>query len=194
MSSSSATSHQNRLAQETSPYLLQHQHNPVDWWAWGPAALAEAKSSNKPILLSIGYSACHWCHVMAHESFEDEPTAALLNDRFVSVKVDREERPDVDAVYMEAVQAITGRGGWPMTVFLTPDRRPFYGGTYFPKEPRQGMPGFVQLLQAVAEAWNERRHEVNDQAGRLTQALGQVAELAPSDQTVDRAVLDTAVA
>src|SRR5436853_6976049 len=184
----------NRLAQETSPYLLQHAENPVDWLPWGEEAFARARAEDRPVMLSVGYSSCHWCHVMAHESFEDESTAALLNERFVSVKVDREERPDVDAVYMEAVQAITGRGGWPMTVFLTPDKRPFYGGTYFPKEPRQGMPGFGQLLQAVAEAWNDRRHEVDDQAGRLTQALGQVAELKPSDQTVDRGVLDTAVA
>src|SRR5512136_2326932 len=152
MSASPDSAHENRLAQATSPYLLQHKHNPVDWWPWGADALAEAKRSNKPILLSVGYSACHWCHVMAHESFEDEETAALMNEWFVNVKVDREERPDLDAIYMEAVQTLTGRGGWPMTVFLTPDGRPFYGGTYFPAAPRYGMPSFRQLLQAIADA------------------------------------------
>src|SRR5947207_11186855 len=162
---------ENLLRHEASPYLLQHKDNPVAWRAWGPAALAEAKATDKPILLSVGYSACHWCHVMAHESFEDEPTAALLNDRFVSVKVDREERPDVDAVYMEAVQAITGRGGWPMTVFLTPDRRPFYGGTYFPKGDRGGMPSFTTVLQAIDAAWRERRDEVIGQAEELVGAV-----------------------
>ena len=183
----------NRLADATSPYLLQHAHNPVDWWEWGDEARARAREGDKPIILSVGYSACHWCHVMAHESFEDDETAALMNALFVNVKVDREERPDVDSIYMEAVQALTGHGGWPMTVFLTPDKRPFYGGTYYPKEPRQGMPGFVQVLQAIDEAWHERRHEVDDQAGRLTQALGQVADLAPAPAPVDRSVLDTAV-
>jgi uncharacterized protein YyaL (SSP411 family) len=184
----------NRLAEETSPYLRQHQDNPVDWYPWSPEAFERAGAEDKPVLLSVGYSACHWCHVMAHESFEDPAVAAVMNELFVNIKVDREERPDVDGIYMEAVQALTGHGGWPMTVFLTPDKRPFYGGTYFPKEPRQGMPGFVQLLEAVAEAWNERRHEVDDQAGRLTETLGQVAELAPSQGALDRAVLDTAVA
>jgi uncharacterized protein YyaL (SSP411 family) len=184
----------NRLAEETSPYLRQHQENPVDWYPWSEEAFARARSEDKPVLLSVGYSACHWCHVMAHESFEDPAVAAVMNELFVNIKVDREERPDVDSIYMEAVQALTGHGGWPMTVFLTPDKRPFYGGTYYPKEPRQGLPGFVQLLQAVAEAWNERRHEVDDQAGRLTDALGQVAELAPSQGTPDRSALDAAVA
>src|SRR5450830_1554150 len=143
MSSPQNTAHENRLAAATSPYLLQHKHNPVDWWQWGPEALAEAKRSNRPILLSVGYAACHWCHVMAHESFEDPATAAVMNELFVNVKVDREERPDVDAVYMEAVQAMTGSGGWPLTVFLTPDGRPFYGGTYFPPAGHHGRPGFV---------------------------------------------------
>src|SRR6476661_1566481 len=129
---SSSTAQLNRLAGETSPYLLQHKHNPVDWWPWGPQALAEAERSGKPILLSVGYAACHWCHVMAHESFEDPATAAVMNELFVNIKVDREERPDIDAIYMEAVQAISGHGGWPMTVFLTPDGRPFFGGTYYP--------------------------------------------------------------
>src|SRR5438067_2301997 len=160
----------NRLAEETSPYLRQHKDNPVDWYPWGDEAFARAKAEDKPVLLSVGYSACHWCHVMAHESFEDPAVAAVMNELFVNVKVDREERPDVDSIYMEAVQALTGHGGWPMTVFLTPDKRPFYGGTYYPKEPRHGMPGFVQVIQAINEAWRERRHEVDDQAGRLTQA------------------------
>ena len=134
--------HTNRLIHETSPYLLQHAHNPVDWYAWGDEAFQKAKQENKPILLSIGYSACHWCHVMEHESFENEKIAALMNELFVSIKVDREERPDLDEIYMNAVQMLTGRGGWPMTMFLTPDGKPFYGGTYFPPEDRQGMPGF----------------------------------------------------
>jgi hypothetical protein len=161
----------NRLSAETSPYLRQHQDNPVDWYPWGEEAFARARAEDRPVMLSIGYSACHWCHVMAHESFEDEPTAALLNDRFVSVKVDREERPDVDAVYMEAVQAITGRGGWPMTVFLTPDRRPFYGGTYFPKDGRGGLPGFTTVLQAIDTAWRDQRDEVVGQAEQLVGAV-----------------------
>src|SRR6478735_2252243 len=146
----------NRLANATSPYLLQHAENPVDWWEWGPAAFEEARRRDVPVLLSVGYSACHWCHVMAHESFEDEATAAYMNEHFVNVKVDREERPDVDAVYMEAVQAATGQGGWPMTVFLTPDKDPFYFGTYFPPGPRHGLPGFRQVLEGVDEAWRAR--------------------------------------
>ena len=183
----------NRLSGETSPYLLQHKDNPVDWYPWGEEALARARAEDKPILVSIGYSACHWCHVMAHESFEDPAVAAVMNELFVNIKVDREERPDVDSIYMEAVQALTGHGGWPMTVFLTPEGRPFYGGTYYPREPRHGMPGFVQVLQAINEAWQERRGEVDDQAGRLTQALGQVADLVPTTAAVDRSVLDVAV-
>src|SRR5215208_851511 len=133
---------ENRLARETSPYLLQHRHNPVEWWAWGPTALAEAQASGKPILLSVGYAACHWCHVMAHESFEDDATAAVMNERFVNIKVDGEEGPDTDCIYMQAVQAMTGHGGSPMTMFLTPDGVPFYGGTYFPPQDRPGMPSF----------------------------------------------------
>src|SRR5689334_13026594 len=148
--------HVNRLAQATSPYLLQHKHNPVDWWSWGPEALQEAQRDNKPILLSVGYAACHWCHVMAHESFEDAATAALMNEHFVNIKVDREERPDIDAIYMQAVQAMTGHGGWPMTMFLTPDGVPFYGGTYFPKEDRHGMPSFRKVLGAVSDAYRNR--------------------------------------
>src|SRR5436309_3772067 len=154
----------NRLANETSPYLLQHAHNPVDWHPWGPEALERAKRENKPILLSVGYSACHWCHVMEHESFEDDATARLMNEHFVCVKVDREERPDVDAVYMEAVVALTGHGGWPMTVFLTPGGEPFYGGTYYPPEPRHGLPSFRQVLTAIAEVWRDRRDTVFSQA------------------------------
>jgi len=150
----------NRLATETSPYLLQHADNPVHWYPWGPAALDRAREEDKPILLSIGYAACHWCHVMAHESFENAATAALMNERFVNVKVDREERPDLDSIYMQAVQAMTGHGGWPMTVFLTPAGEPFYGGTYFPPEDRHGMPGFPRILRSVAETWETRRGEV----------------------------------
>ena len=142
----------NRLAAESSPYLQQHAENPVDWYAWGPEAFARAVAEDKPILLSIGYAACHWCHVMAHESFEDETTARIMNDLFVNVKVDREERPDVDSIYMQAVQAITGHGGWPMTMFLTPEGVPFYGGTYYPPEDRHGMPSFRRVMVSVVEA------------------------------------------
>ncbi len=150
----------NRLATETSPYLLQHAGNPVDWYPWSPEALERAKAENKPILLSIGYAACHWCHVMAHESFEDDATAALMNERFVNIKVDREERPDLDSIYMQAVQAMTGHGGWPMTVFLTPDGSPFYGGTYYPREDRHGIPSFKRILAAVSEAYRAKPAEV----------------------------------
>ncbi|MFF5958849.1 thioredoxin domain-containing protein [Streptomyces luteogriseus] len=161
----------NRLAHETSPYLLQHADNPVDWWPWSSEAFEEAHKRNVPVLLSVGYSSCHWCHVMAHESFEDQETAEYLNAHYVSVKVDREERPDVDAVYMEAVQAATGQGGWPMTVFLTPDAEPFYFGTYFPPAPRQGMPSFRQVLQGVHQAWDERREEVTEVAEKIVRDL-----------------------
>ena len=161
----------NRLASETSPYLRQHADNPVDWYPWGDEAFARARAEDRPVFLSVGYSACHWCHVMAHESFEDAATAAELNDRFVAVKVDREERPDVDAVYMEAVQAMTGRGGWPMSVFITPDGRPFFGGTYFPPTDHYGMPSFRQVLDAVDDAWRSRRDEVERQADALAQAI-----------------------
>ncbi|WP_326759570.1 thioredoxin domain-containing protein [Streptomyces phaeochromogenes] len=161
----------NRLAHETSPYLLQHADNPVDWWPWSAEAFEEARKSGKPVLLSVGYSSCHWCHVMAHESFEDQETADYLNAHFVSVKVDREERPDVDAVYMEAVQAATGQGGWPMTVFLTPDAEPFYFGTYFPPAPRQGSPSFRQVLEGVHSAWTDRRDEVAEVAGKIVRDL-----------------------
>ncbi|MEU8948274.1 thioredoxin domain-containing protein [Streptomyces sp. NPDC048489] len=161
----------NHLANETSPYLLQHADNPVDWWPWSPEAFQAARERGVPVLLSVGYSSCHWCHVMAHESFEDEATAAYLNEHFVSIKVDREERPDVDAVYMEAVQAATGQGGWPMTVFLTPEAEPFYFGTYFPPAPRHGMPGFRQVLEGVHGAWSERREEVAEVAEKIVRDL-----------------------
>ena len=154
----------NSLVNETSPYLLQHAHNPVQWYPWGKEALSKAQQEDKPILLSIGYSACHWCHVMAHESFEDEETARLMNEHFINIKVDREERPDLDTIYMTAVQLTTGSGGWPMTVFLTPDQVPFYCGTYFPREAKYGMPSFREVLLAVAKAYREKR-EVIDQDG-----------------------------
>jgi hypothetical protein len=163
----------NHLANETSPYLLQHADNPVDWFPWGEEALAKAKVEDKPIFLSIGYSACHWCHVMAHESFEDEDVAAILNEHFVSVKVDREERPDLDRIYMNAVQAMTGSGGWPMSVFLTPDGQPFYGGTYFPPTPRYGMPSFSQVLAAVADGWQNRRQELMEGSQRVVAVIEQ---------------------
>ncbi|MGH9023727.1 MAG: thioredoxin domain-containing protein [Acidimicrobiia bacterium] len=184
----------NRLAEETSPYLRQHADNPVDWYPGGDEAFARAAAEGKPVLLSVGYSACHWCHVMAHESFEDPGVAEVMNRLYVSVKVDREERPDVDAVYMEAVQAMTGRGGWPMTVFLTPEGRPFYGGTYFPKEDRHGLPSFVRLLQAIEEAWRTRRAEVLTQAERLTGGLGRAGQLAASGDQLSLGILDAAVA
>jgi uncharacterized protein YyaL (SSP411 family) len=170
----------NRLHRSTSPYLLQHQNNPVDWYEWGEEAFARARELDRPIFLSVGYAACHWCHVMAHESFEDPATADLLNRDFVSVKVDREERPDVDAVYMQATQALVGQGGWPMSVFLTPDGRPFYAGTYFPTTPHHGLPSFPQVVTAVAEAWKERRREVLQSAGTIAEHLsGARPQLAP---------------
>src|SRR5436853_3241592 len=154
----------NRLGAETSPYLRQHAENPVDWMPWGDEAFALARERDVPIFLSVGYSSCHWCHVMAHESFEDPDIAEVMNRLFVNVKVDREERPDVDAVYMQAVQALTGRGGWPMSVWLTPDGRPFYGGTYFPDEDRHGMPAFAKVCEVVAQAWDDQRDDVEQQA------------------------------
>src|SRR5438270_3849702 len=161
----------NRLAEETSPYLRQHKDNPVDWYPWGDEAFARARAEDKPVMLSVGYAACHWCHVMAHESFEDPGTAAVINELFVNVKVDREERPDVDAIYMDAVQAMVGRGGWPMTVFLTPDGRPFFGGTYYPPSGRHGLPGFPDVLRSVADAYRNRREDVLNNAGKLTQHM-----------------------
>src|SRR5438552_4495035 len=164
---SMSTESHNRLIHETSPYLRQHAHNPVDWYPWGPEALQRARDLDRPIFLSIGYSACHWCHVMEHESFEDPEVAEILNNNFVSIKVDREERPDVDQIYMTAVQLMTGQGGWPMSVWLTPGGKPFYGGTYFPPDDRYGRPGFPRVLKAVAEAWENRRLEVEEQGAAL---------------------------
>ena len=182
----------NRLAGETSPYLLQHAHNPVDWYPWGEEALARAKAEDKPILLSIGYSACHWCHVMERESFENPRTADLMNASFVNIKVDREERPDLDAIYMQAVQAMTGGGGWPMTVFLAPDGTPFYGGTYFPPEARANMPGFPNVLAAIADAWQNRRAEVLKSGNQLRQHLQQAVRPAASHGQLDVDILQAA--
>ncbi|HEX9080982.1 MAG TPA: thioredoxin domain-containing protein, partial [Holophagaceae bacterium] len=183
----------NRLAGSLSPYLLQHAHNPVDWFPWGEKALAKARAEDKPIFLSIGYSACHWCHVMERESFEHPEVAAVLNAHFVPIKVDREERPDLDDLYMDAVQALTGRGGWPMSVWLTPDLRPFFGGTYFPREARGGMPGFVPLLRRIAELWATQRKDLEDQASGLTAELRRQAEVEGGDGLPDAAVLDAAL-
>ncbi len=184
----------NRLAVETSPYLLGHAKNPVDWYAWGPEALARAKAENRPIFLSIGYSACHWCHVMEHESFEDERIARLLNEHFVCIKVDREERPDLDQIYMNAVQVMTGRGGWPMSVFLTPDLKPFYGGTYWPPISRGGMPGFDQVVAAVADAWQNRRQQALEQADSLTEHLELIGAPQAAGGELDPTLLDRAAA
>lgn len=184
----------NRLQHETSPYLLQHADNPVDWYPWGEEAFEAAAAADKPILLSIGYSSCHWCHVMAHESFEDDDTAALMNELCINVKVDREERPDVDSIYMQAVQTMNdGHGGWPLTVFITPDGKPFYGGTYFPKEPRYGMPAFSQIIEAVVEAYQNRRDEIEQVGGNLQRALRR--DLLPfqrEDEVLNAALLDSA--
>jgi uncharacterized protein YyaL (SSP411 family) len=177
---------ENRLAHETSPYLLQHAHNPVDWYPWGPEAFARARAENKPILLSVGYSACHWCHVMERESFEEPDIARQMNEHFVNVKVDREERPDVDEVYMKAVQMLTGRGGWPMTVFLTPDGKPFYGGTYFPPTDRHGLPGFPRILQAVARAYRERPDDVAKSVQQILPELARPDTPRPSGDALDR--------
>jgi hypothetical protein len=184
----------NRLAQETSPYLLQHRDNPVDWYPWGSEALARARELDRPILLSVGYSACHWCHVMERESFEDPETAAYMNEHFVNVKVDREERPDVDALYMEAVQAMSGHGGWPMTVFCDPDGVPFYGGTYFPPDESRGMPSFRMVMEAVVEAFENRRDELRARAPGTRARLGAIGRVEPSEETPDARLLEAAVA
>ena len=189
-----APRHTNRLAGETSPYLLQHAHNPVDWYPWGPEALARARAQDRPIFLSIGYAACHWCHVMERESFEDEATADQLNRDFVPIKVDREERPDLDQVYMSAVQAMTGGGGWPMSVFLTPDGRPFYGGTYFPNTSRHGLPSFRDVLTGVTEAWRTRRAELEESAGRLAGTLNASSRFPVAATIADAGLTDRAVA
>jgi uncharacterized protein len=183
----------NALAAETSPYLRQHAENPVDWLPWGPDAFARARAEDKPVLVSIGYSSCHWCHVMERESFEDPRTAELMNESFVCVKVDREERPDVDALYMEAVQGMTGRGGWPLNVFLTPEQVPFYGGTYFPPDARQGMPAWTQVLHAIAEAWSANHEEIRAKGSGVAERLSGGAVLTPSPQPIDSAALDAAV-
>ena len=183
----------NRLAGETSPYLLQHADNPVDWYPWGEDAFALARAEDRPILLSVGYAACHWCHVMEHESFEDAETARLMNENFVSVKVDREERPDVDGLYMDAVVGMTGHGGWPMTVFLTPDGRPFFGGTYFPPEPRFNMPSFQQLLLAVSEAYRTRRSDLERQADALVGAIQEASAQPPSTEPLTTELVTRAV-
>ncbi len=182
----------NRLAQETSPYLLQHADNPVDWYPWGEEAFAKARAEDKPVLLSVGYAACHWCHVMEHESFQDDETAALMNERYVNIKVDREERPDVDSLYMDAVVALTGHGGWPMTVFLTPEGAPFLGGTYYPPEPRHGLPSFRQLLTVVSDAYKDRRDDVAQQAKAIVEAVRATGELAPSTDPLIESVLSQA--
>ncbi len=184
----------NRLAQETSPYLLQHKDNPVDWYPWGEEALTRSRDEQRPILLSIGYSACHWCHVMERESFENDDTAALMNEQFVCIKLDREERPDLDSIYMDACQAMTGSGGWPLNVFLTPDQVPFYAGTYFPPDSRMGMPAWRDVLDAVAEAWRDRRAEIDEGSARIAERLRGGAHLNPSLKPMNPRSLDDAVA
>jgi hypothetical protein len=188
----SAPKHTNRLIHETSPYLLQHAHNPVEWYPWGEEALRRAREEGKPILLSVGYSACHWCHVMERESFEDEQVAELMNRWFICVKVDREERPDIDHIYMSAVQMMTGQGGWPMTVFLTPEGKPFYGGTYYPPEDRYGRPGFPRILHAVAEAWENRRDEIEKQSGAMAGQMRQISDIDLRETPVTPDILDRA--
>ena len=189
---SESPKHTNRLINETSPYLLQHAHNPVDWYPWGEEALTQAKQQDKPILLSIGYAACHWCHVMEHESFENEQIAAVMNEHYINIKVDREERPDLDEIYMNAVQMLTGQGGWPMTMFLTPELKPFYGGTYFPPDNRYGRPGFPRVLLGVAEAYRERRDEVDQQAAQIIANLNQLSAMEGHGHQLTADMLDTA--
>src|SRR5438477_4922517 len=186
--------HTNRLIHEKSPYLLQHAHNPVDWYPWGKEAFDKAKRENKPIFLSVGYSTCHWCHVMEHESFENSEIAKLMNDNFVNIKVDREERPDIDQVYMTFVQATTGSGGWPMNVWLTPDLKPFVGGTYFPPEDKWGQPGFAKVLERIAAAWKQDHEKISEQGTKIIAALGQatVAGMADAGANLGRKTLDAA--
>lgn len=183
---------ESRSIHATSPYLLQHADNPVHWHEWGPEALARARAEDKPIFLSIGYAACHWCHVMAHESFEDPAIAAIMNEHFVNIKVDREERPDIDSIYMEAVVALTGRGGWPMSVFLTPEGEPFYGGTYFPPDERYGMPSFRRVLTSIIDAWEKQRSEIDASAANLRARLVQTSQLKP--QPGDRSTISSSAA
>src|SRR5215216_505172 len=182
----------NHLINETSPYLLQHAHNPVDWYPWGEEAFEKARRENKPVLLSIGYSACHWCHVMAHESFEDEQIAQLMNEHFVNIKVDREERPDLDQIYMNAVQMMTHHGGWPMTVFLTPDAVPFYGGTYFPPQDRYNMPGFPRVLISMAEAFQARPDDIAETSQSLLRELKRLSSTSDADEPVSQEILSAA--
>ena len=186
--------HTNRLIHENSPYLLQHAHNPVDWYAWGDEAFEKAQADDKPILLSIGYSACHWCHVMERESFENEAIARLMNELFVNIKVDREERPDLDEIYMSAVQMLTGRGGWPMTLFLTPDRKPFYGGTYFPPEDRGGMPGFTRVLTGVNQAYRERPTDVEKSVEQILTGLQRLSQSAETARAFSKTIIADAAA
>ena len=193
MSAPASSAHVNRLAGETSPYLLQHQHNPVDWWPWGPAALAEAKRTSKPILLSVGYAACHWCHVMAHESFEDEATARVMNELFVNIKVDREERPDIDQIYMNALHLLGEQGGWPLTMFLTPDGAPVWGGTYFPNVARYGRPAFADVCREISRLFREEPDRITRNRDSLMQRLAAAAR--PENRiTVGPAELDSAAA
>ncbi|HVF88418.1 MAG TPA: DUF255 domain-containing protein, partial [Blastocatellia bacterium] len=182
----------NRLINETSPYLLQHAHNPVDWYAWGPEALERSRQEDKPILLSIGYSACHWCHVMEHESFENEEIARLMSENFVCIKVDREERPDLDSIYMNAVQMMTGHGGWPMTVFLTPELKPFYGGTYYPPNDRHGMPGFPRVLLAIMDSYKSRKADVEASAQAITAELQNTNQFRASNEMLTTEALSQA--
>src|SRR5512139_2514695 len=182
----------NRLIDETSPYLLQHAHNPVDWYPWGPEALQKAQAEDKPIFLSIGYAACHWCHVMEHESFEDAETAAIMNENFVSIKVDREERPDLDSIYMQATTAMTGSGGWPMSVFLTPDLQPFYAGTYFPPVRRYNMPAFKDVLVSMATAWREQKDEIDRVGGQIMDYLKPPARADSAEEVFTPETLATA--
>src|SRR5688500_10285431 len=186
------TKHTNRLIHETSPYLLQHAHNPVDWYPWGEEAFQRARSESKPVLLSIGYSACHWCHVMEHESFENEAIARLMNDNFVNIQVDREERPDLDQIYMNAVQLMTHHGGWPMTVFLTPEAVPFYAGTYFPPEDRYNMPGFPRVLISLADAFRERPDDIEQTTTSVLSELKRSAATNESSEILSPEALDTA--
>lgn len=183
----------NKLVQETSTYLLQHAYNPVEWHPWGPEALARSKAEDKPILLSIGYSACHWCHVMEHESFEDESTAEMMNQNFINIKVDREERPDIDEIYMKSVQLLTGHGGWPMTVFLTPQVKPFYAGTYFPPQDRHGMPSFKRILNAVKKAWEEQRSEIEESSSDITMHIGMLDKVKAGESELNEELLDKAM-
>src|SRR5436309_5590687 len=188
----STTARENRLARETSPYLRQHARNPVDWYAWGEEALGRAKEEDRPIFLSIGYSSCHWCHVMERESFEDERVAAVMNERFVNIKVDREERPDLDEIYMAATQMLSGQGGWPNSVFLTPDLKPFFAGTYFPPASRGGRPGFADVLRAVSEAYGSKKDDVKRMADEVAGQIARLSEMAPSNQVMTIALLNRA--